>query len=157
MIFRKSISKILNSGKNPKQIVDRIVESAESANPVEKFKEGEKFFWLIRWVIWETKNGSFSQYLCNSTGDDYDEALVALKEIGQTDSIEAFEELSCLFPNTLIPQNRLERVSLFNQTKELNGPAIAKLSRDFLNYELSLYESMINYAKRNPEKFRTKY
>jgi hypothetical protein len=50
-------------------IRERIAGKLTNAAAYEKLSHGEKLVWQINWLVWETNNGGFDQYLTNSTGD----------------------------------------------------------------------------------------
>lgn len=156
MLFGTRTGDLLSSGAEPRVIIGRITDKAERKRGPGRFTPGERVFWLVRWVIREVANGTFDQYLTNSTADNFHETLLALDEMGATEAAAILRQVGAIFPGGAVPADRGERQRLFLEAG-VDESVIQELSDRFLDGTRALHEAMLRFAKSRPELFHDRY
>ncbi|MBS1955279.1 MAG: DUF4375 domain-containing protein [Cyanobacteria bacterium SZAS-4] len=79
----------------------------------------------------EVLNGGFFQFMANSAGNNTAETLNALIEIGANFSADLLRQAVNLFPRSLVPVNKAERVAILSEPDLCDAPQWDALSQIF--------------------------
>ena len=102
----------------------------------------------------EVNNGGFDQFFLNSSGDNTQETILALKEIGSTRFLSLLESATQQFPSGKVPRDRDERLEVMEQMEERTESAWNDLDDQFYMYDEDIYGLLIAYIQKNIKDFR---
>ena len=102
----------------------------------------------------EVNNGGFGQFFLNSSGDNTQETISALKEIGSERFLFLLESATQQFPGGKVPRDRDERLEVMEQMEDKAESAWSDLDDQFYEYEEDIYGLLVSYIQKNIEDFR---
>ena len=140
-------------------ILDPIYWTIDIYNSYEEYLKSAKNFTLeqrylnaISWYFMEVNNGGHFQFLDNSTGIVWEDALNGLKEFGMKELADNFKTVVDLFGGS-IPFAREERWNAMDKMGEDFEELLDKADNvvyDLYDYD---YTFEMKYIKSHPEKF----
>jgi len=154
MLLGKKIEKILKNKTGQDAIIeiDNLLTKIFYENP-SKLSLPEKNIVYIEELEHEINNGGFNQYFSNSSGDNSNETLEALKIIKSKVFYDILKNAIDKFPNGVVPKDRGERENIVTKIdKEVE--LWNYLDNEFYKYEEDIYKLMVEYIKNNIKDFR---
>ena len=85
----------------------------------ESLTEPERVLFSVWDAVGQIENGGFDQFFYNSSGDFAAEAVTALSSIGAANKAAVVKRAIALFPDSLPPRNRDERIEVLDH---ISGP-----------------------------------
>lgn len=128
---------------------------SQMATLLKRFTAGQRAFVALNGLVAEVNNGGIHQYLWNSTGNPFQEALAGLKLVGAEAHLRLLKKVARLFPEPKVLQSRRRRQKAL---REIRAEETEKLHDDPF-YELErrkrtcLAASQLAYLKKHQEEF----
>ncbi|NTW72827.1 MAG: DMP19 family protein [Eubacteriaceae bacterium] len=149
------IEKILENEKSQ----DLIVDISEILLPIfdndpDDLSNEELNIILIENLEREVNNGGFNSFFWNTWGDMTEETMAALIEVGSVTFRELLDQAIQQFPDGYVPADTEERQNIIEEIEEDAEEVWNDLDDEFYEYNEDLYGLMIDYIKRNIDKFR---
>jgi hypothetical protein len=120
MWFKQTPEKLL-SQPDVKRVVNDLVARIKPDSVFEKLSRPEQVLLLVYRLRAETLNGTLEQYLANSSGDMFSDALNALGEIGATKTQTILAEVGRWFPEGQPSPSRAERSDQIDNLRAAHG------------------------------------
>jgi hypothetical protein len=113
----------------------------------------QKSLYFIIELDIEVVNGGFNQYFFNSGGDNAEEALKALKEIGAEKSASITKQAFDLWPNETVPKDRFTRQDLLEDVEIYADATWEKLDDAFCEDKEKVISILFQYILNNSNMF----
>jgi hypothetical protein len=146
-----NLEQLLNSDDFNGTIIDLdnfIGNLCAYGDELENLSEPQKLFYLVQNLEREVNNGGFEQYFYNSSGDNAQETLSALAEIGAHRTLNILQLAINEFPNQVVPVDREERQNILDSLENASA-AWDLLDQKFFLYEDDLNGLNIQFIKKN--------
>ena len=148
-----------NSIVDPMWYTINIYDSYESyLDSAKNFTDEQRYLLALTWYNAEVMNGGHHQFFWNSTGILSHDVLEGMKLFGMTKNFENFSKIIQFFGGN-IPTDRQERIKVLNVIEEKHEDAMWDILYATNNATYSeelgneFYEKIIDFIKKNPEKF----
>ena len=128
-------------------IGDEVYNRYIDLDKINEFENPLKNLILIFNMHGQVENGGVSQFVDNSTGDYFDETLIALKDIGIDEYVDILETVKQTFPNNKVPKDIIIRRNVIDN--------MAKTQEEDMKM-VELYEKLDSLYYANDKKFKTK-
>lgn len=126
----------------------------EYLKSAESFTIEQRYLLAVNWYFIEVNNGGHHQFLSNSTGIVWEDAINGFKLFGMNEHAANFQKMIDYFGGK-IPFDREERNDFIDQIEEEDEEAFENIINecdDFV-FDYMGEENEIDYIKNNPEKF----
>lgn len=155
MLFKRKVKKILDEQAGEKAImaIDMLLTPIYYSKP-DKLSDEEKTIVYIEALEREINNGGFSQFFFNSSGDDTEETVRALRNVGSKKFLGLLISAIEQFPNAYVPKDPVERQHILERVEATARQTWNDLDTEFYKYEEDLYSLMRNYMLANIKSFR---
>jgi len=155
MLFKGKVKKILDEQAGEKAImaIDMLLTPIYYSKTY-KLSEEEKTIVYIEALEREINNGGFSQFFFNSSGDDTEETVRALRNVGSNKFLGLLISAIEQFPNSYVPKDRVERQHILERVEATARQTWNDLDTEFYKYEEDLYSLLRNYMLANIKRFR---
>ena len=155
MLFKGKVKKILDeqSGEKAIMAIDMLLTPIFYSKPG-KLSEEEKTIVYIEALEREVNNGGFSQFFFNSSGNNTEETVRALRNVGSTKFLRLVISAIEQFANSYVPKDRVERQYILERIEDTASQTWNELDTEFYKYEEDLYSLMRNYMLANIKSFR---
>jgi hypothetical protein len=155
MLFGGKVEAILKK----KTGQDAIIEIDNLLSPVfykkpQNLSMPEKNICYIEDLEREVNNGGLDQFFLNSSGDNTQETITALRQIGSMRFLGILESAAQQFPEARVPKDRDERMAVMEQIEDKTGPIWDSLDTEFYKYEEDIYGLLISYIQGHIKDFR---
>jgi hypothetical protein len=155
MLFGGKVEAILKK----KTGQDAIIEIDNLLSPVfykkpQSLSVPERNICYIEDLEREVNNGGLDQFFVNSSGDNTQETISALREIGSVRFLGILESATKQFPEARVPKDRDERMAVMEQIEDKTGPVWDSLDTEFYKYEEDIYGLLTSYINRHIKDFR---
>jgi hypothetical protein len=117
----------------------------------EGLSEPQLYYLTLSWLDAEVRNGGFSQYFFNSSGDLAEHAVDAAKAVGATRAARLIQKAVALFGRDGPDSDRDERM---DQLSAVSLEALEKLDTQYYDCPDDLRELLPLYVARHPDEFR---
>lgn len=114
------------------------------------FTTEQRYLLAINWYYCEVNNGGHEQFLFNSTGIVWHDAINRFKDFGMNDLATNLQRLIDYFGGT-IPFNRAERIEKMEQFGDGFKKILHECNCFIYNYDGT--DNEVDYIKANPELF----
>lgn len=119
--------------------------------------DGESAVVLAHEFISEVSNGSISQYLTNSSGDDAELALGLFHKLGIDNAASALERAKkIIFGGRPIPSDDAERYNIVSKWEEANEVEVDRIIREIegdFGFGEKIESQLAAYIRRHPDQF----
>ena len=123
-------------------IVDEIYNRKIDFENIKNFENPIKNLIYIFDMDGQVSNGGVIQFVDNSTGDHFEETLLALKEIKAVEYVKILEDVKSHFPNGYIPNNTEIRRNLIDSLAEkLTQEEHWELEETYEKYDTQYYSN----------------
>ncbi len=102
----------------------------------------------------EVRNGGFSQYFFNSSGDDWKTALSGLETMGSKERLAILKKTLAKFNKSSPSENRNQRMEQLAKIESGKDSVFNELNTRYYECEENLEVLMMHYVLRNAEAFR---
>lgn len=126
------------------QLADELLFSCEK--PFSELSDSERTFYCAYTFMLEVNNGGLHQFFFNFTGEHSLETLLALNEIGSSDSAVILKQAISLFPSASVSIDTLERRKAL---ETINITKLRKLDDAFHKIDDSFDTCLISYAQKH--------
>ena len=130
-------------------ILDVINEKCKYGDNLEKLTDSEKIIYLVGELEEEVNNGGFSQFFFNSSGQNADKTIKALKEVGANKTAELLTSALSICKNSSATWKEDGEELTEQQDEELN-----KLDEQFYKYEDDLLGLQITFIENHIKEFK---
>lgn len=116
---------------------------------------GERLVLDLTSMDGEVLNGSFEQYLTNSTGESGEDVKVYLASVGAAQTLELFRLLSEIFPGGTIPRDREQRCAAIEKWYDMEASIdiFDELSNRYYRQSESLDVLIVEYVRKHRADF----
>jgi len=155
MLFGGKVEGILKkkSGQDAMIDIDNLLAPIFYKKP-DSLSLPEKNICYIEDLEREINNGGFDQFFYNSSGDNTEETISALREIGSVKFLGILEAASRQFPDAKVPKDRDERFRVMEQIRDKAAPVWDNLDTEFYKYEEDIYGLLMGYLREHIKDFR---
>ena len=130
-----------------------LCELSSYGDALEKLSDPQKSFYFNQYLEKEINNGGFNQYFFNSSGNFAHQTINSLRQINAIKTADILQLAIDQFPNSTVPQDRLERQNILEEIEEKADEVWEQLDKRFLAYEDNLYDLNIEFIKQNRSSF----
>ncbi|NBG67157.1 DMP19 family protein [Acidiluteibacter ferrifornacis] len=130
-----------------------IGELCSYGDEMDKLTDEQKLFFYIQCLEREINNGGFNQYFFNSSGDFAHKTVKSLQTIGAKKTAVILQKAIDQFPNSNVPEDRIERQEILEQIQETADLVWEELDQKFFSYEDDLNTLNIEFVRKNKDKF----
>lgn len=102
----------------------------------------------------EVRNGGFSQYFFNSSGDEWKSALAALEAMGSKERLELLQQALSKFDKSSPSESRNRRMEQLAKIESGNESVFRDLETRYYKSSENLDVLMLRYVLKNPDAFR---
>jgi hypothetical protein len=154
-LFGGKVQDILKqkAGQDAMIEIDSLLAPIFNENP-DSLSQPEKNICYIEDLEREVNNGGFGQFFLNSPGDNTEETIHALKEIGSKRFLSLLESATQQFPSGKVPRDRDERLEVMEQIEEKAEAAWSALDDQFYMYDEDIHGLLVAYIQKNIKDFR---
>jgi hypothetical protein len=155
MLFKGKVEGILSkkTGQDAIMEIDELLTPVFFKNPA-RLTQPEKNVVFIEQLEHEVNNGGIDQFFVNSSGDNAEETINALREIKSVKFLKILETAVQQFPGAKPPKDRDERLEVMEGIEDKTGPVWSSLDNEFYKYEEDIYGLLTDYIQKNIKDFR---
>jgi len=143
MWWTRTPAKILEQPK-ARLAINELIERIKSDRSFEQLSRAEQILVLTVRLRDEVLNGTIWQYLSNSSGDMFEDAVRALDEIGACECSGALRDVANWFPDGLPDADRATRNEQMNRI-DVAGPEREARIREVTDRLCSAFPTMLNH------------
>lgn len=132
--------------------VENLIPLIAQDNQVDRFTEPQKVLWLVFVLSAEVKNGGFTQYFMNASGDHANETMNALLAIGAPYHAAILSRALAAWPDQRVPTHTQEREKLFFQIEQAADSIWDNCTKELYKSEENLGSLLLKYIRKRTVK-----
>ncbi|OAI56554.1 hypothetical protein AYO49_00710 [Verrucomicrobiaceae bacterium SCGC AG-212-N21] len=156
MWFKRTPQKILGQASARAAVVE-LERRIDPARSFQELTRPEQVLILLSQLRSETLNGTVDQYLANSSGDNFADALAALREIQASECAQLLEEMASWFPGGQPAQNRMtrgEQLSKMENERPQHESDVRRVSDQLTNAFPRMLKQLVTYLRDHVAEIR---
>ena len=135
------------------EMTEYVLNKSNDGEALSNLNPPERTVYLVEELQAEVMNGGFDQYFFNSSGDHWEDAVIACETIGAVQTADLLRKAALAYGCEL-PGSRDERIeAIESQAKEGYDEELAALDSVFYAYEENVDALIFDYCRQHQKMF----